>query len=216
MPGAVTDTYTDPSGRTVCTRSWTGPATTSGGPGTGTMSETLYAYDTRDSLVLVIQPEGAATLEGRSDRTVTLSDNASNANNDVFREYCSHWRYDGWGDLVEMHTPGCGLEEYAYDARGRLVLMTNSLMSPAGTTIYRLRQTVYDPQDRITMERYVGSTSSLPALRSAARASNTTSLPSSVTGGFTHLCFSVIRSYFPMESFTYPASGPPTMIPGEG
>ncbi|MBQ6302262.1 MAG: hypothetical protein IJK75_07740 [Bacteroidales bacterium] len=196
--GDAVSVFTDPWGREVCTRSFDGTV----------RSDTYKVYDQRDSLVLVIQPEGAATLEGRSDRTVTLSDNASNANNDVFREYCFHWRYDGWGDLVEMHTPGCGLEEYAYDARGRLVLMTNSLMSPAGTTIYRLRQTVYDPQDRITMERYVGSTSSLPALRSAARASNTSSLPSSVTGGFTHLCFSVIRSYFPMESFTYPASGP--------
>ncbi len=196
--GDAVSVFTDPWGREVCTRSFDGTV----------RSDTYKVYDQRDSLVLVIQPEGAATLEGRSDRTVTLSDNASNANNDIFREYCFHWKYDGWGDLVEMRTPGSGLEEYAYDARGRLVLMTNSLMSPAGTTIYRLRQTVYDPQDRITMERYVGSTSSLPALRSAARASNTSSLPSSVTGGFTHLCFSVIRSYFPLESFTYPASGP--------
>ena len=43
--GAVSDSYTDPCGRLVCTRNWAGPASTTGGPGTGAMSETLYAYD---------------------------------------------------------------------------------------------------------------------------------------------------------------------------
>ena len=187
--------FTDPWGREVCSRSFDGAV----------RSDTYKVYDLRDSLVLVIQPEGSAILAGRSNRTVTLSDNASNANNDVFREYCFCWKYDGWGDLIEDHAPGGGLQEYAYDARGRQVLMTNTLMSPPGTATCRMRHTAYDQQDRVTMERYVGSTSRLSAIRPAARGGS--NLPSSVTAGFTHLCFSVIRNYFPLSSFTYPDSG---------
>ena len=57
------------------------------------------------------------------------------------------------------------------------------------------------------MERYVGSTSKLSAIRPAVRAYGGSNLPSSVAGGLTHLCFSVIRNYFPLSSFTYPDSG---------
>ena len=149
--GAVSDTYTDASGRTVCTRSWTGPADTTGDPGTGAMSETLYAYDYRDSLVLVVQPEGAAALKAlpASSRIMTIEDNAANANNTIYKEYCFGYIYDGWGNLIREHVPGGGTVERTYDARDRLVLETNDLMAP------RSIQTVYDNFDRVVQRRIV-------------------------------------------------------------
>ena len=149
--GAVSDTYTDASGRTVCTRSWTGPAATTGGPGTGTMSETLYAYDYRDSLVLVVQPEGAAALKAlpASSRLMTIEDNAANANNTIYKEYCFGYIYDSWGNLIREHVPGGGTTQRSYDERDRLVLETNDLMAP------RSIQTVYDNFDRVVQRRIV-------------------------------------------------------------
>ena len=195
--GDSVSVFTDSWGRVICTRKVNGSIN----------SDTYNVYDLRDSLVLVIQPEGAAALAGRSNRTITLVDNTSNANNDIYKDFCFSWNYDGWGGLIESHTPGCGLAEYAYDARGREVLMTNSLMSPSGTTTNRLRYTVYDGCDRITEVKYVSSTSKLSALRSLTRGSATSTLPTTVTSKFTTLCTALTREYFPFSSFTYPNSG---------
>ena len=195
--GDLVSVFTDSWGRDVCVRNVNGSV----------KSDTYNVYDLRDSLVLVIQPEGAATLAGRSNKTITLVDNASNANNDIYKDFCFSWNYDGWGGMIENHTPGCGLEEYAYDARGREVLMTNSLMSPSGTTTYRLRYTVYDGCDRVTAVRYVNSTSKLSALRSLTRGSASSTLPTTVTNKFTTLCTALTREYFPFSTFTYPNSG---------
>ena len=189
--------FTDSWGRVVCTRNVNGSV----------RSDTYNVYDLRDSLVLVIQPEGAATLAGRANKTITLVENTSNANNDIYKDFCFSWNYDGWGALIENHTPGCGLYEYAYDARGREVLMTNSLMSPSGTTVNRLRYTLYDSCDRITAVRYVNSTSKLSTLRSLTRGSTASTLPASVTNKFTTLCTALTREYFPFTSFSYPNSG---------
>ena len=149
--GAVSDTYTDARGRTVCTRTWNGAASTAGGPGTGAMSETLYAYDYRDSLALVVQPEGAAALKAlpAASRIMTIEDNAANANNTIYKEYCFGYIYDGWGNLIREHVPGGGTTHRSYDARDRLVLETNDLMAP------RAIQTVYDNFDRVVQRRIV-------------------------------------------------------------
>ena len=194
--GDMVSVFTDSWGRDVCVRKVNGSI----------KADTYSVYDLRDSLVLVIQPEGAAALAGRTNRTITLVDNASAANNDIYKDYCFSWNYDGWGGLIEKHTPGCGIEEYAYDARGREVLMTNSLMSPSGTTVNRLRFTVYDSCDRLTGVRYVNSTSKLAALRSLTRGSTASTLPVTITSKFTILCTALTREYFPFTSFTYPST----------
>ena len=149
--GAVSDSYTDPCGRLVCTRNWTGPAAATGGPGTGAMSETLYAYDFRDSLVLVVQPEGAAALKALSwqNRVITLADDPAYDNNTLYREYCFCFAYDGWGNLTMEHTPGGGTVERTYDVRDRLVLETNDLIKPCRI------QTVYDNFDRVIQKNVV-------------------------------------------------------------
>ena len=152
--GSVSDTYTDASGRIVCTRNWTEPSDTSGAPGEGTLSETLYAYDYRDSLVLVVQPEGSRLIRARYDEgedpvIVRLADVASNPNNDIYREFCFSYQYDGWGNLISEHIPGGGTVERTYDERNRLVLETNDLLRP------RSIQTVYDSLDRVVQRRVV-------------------------------------------------------------
>lgn len=219
--GAVTDTYTDPSGRRVCTRSWTGPAAALGGPGTGTMSETLYAYDHRDSLVLVVQPEGTAALRALpvADRVITLGDDPANANNDIFSGYCFSFTYDGWGNILSGHTPGGGTVQYAYDARDRLVLRTDPKMSPdPGSAGGKMVLTLHDQYDRVVEERYVSSPqASFETLRSTFRSTVTHTLsPSYITGILPTLKVLRTAEYFPYGSVTYATSGDGAFIPDPG
>jgi RHS repeat-associated protein len=219
--GAVTDTYTDPSGRRVCTRSWTGPAAAVGGPGTGTMSETLYAYDHRDSLVLVVQPEGTAALRALSpaDRVITLVDDPVNANNDIFSGYCFSFTYDGWGNILSGHTPGGGTVQYAYDARDRLVLRTDPKMSPdPGNTGGKMVLTLHDQYDRVVEERYVSSPqASFETIRSNFRSTVTHTLsPSYITGILPTQQVLRTAEYFPYGSITYATSGDGAFIPDSG
>ena len=219
--GAVTDTYTDPSGRRVCTRSWTGPAATVGCPGTGTMSETLYAYDHRDSLVLVVQPEGTAALRALSpaDRVIILGDDPVNANNDIFSGYCFSFTYDGWGNILSEHTPGGGTVQYAYDARDRLVLRTDQMMSPdPGSTGGKMVLTLHDQYDRVVEERYVSSPqASFETLRSNFRSLVTHTLsPSYITGILPTQQVLRTAEYFPYGSVTYATSGDGAFVPDSG
>ena len=205
--GAVTDTYTDVRGRTICTRGWSGPAATNGGPGTGTLSETYYVYDLRDSLVLAVQPEGAAALRAlpAASRTITIQDNASNANNSIYREYCFGCTYDAWGNLVAEHVPGGGTTERVFDARGRLVLETNDLMSAVDASVFatsqpRYVQTTYDACNRVVQRRVIRTSTALSALRAACDTS--ANVPSATEAGFTQICQLYAAEYFPFSGVT--------------
>ena len=195
---SVTKVFSDVFGKTVCVRTY------SGSSGAGTASDTYYVYDLRDSLALVIQPEGAAALAalGTSSRTITLSDNNSNANNNIYSRYCFSWIYDGCGNLLQKHIPGGGTYEYVYDARGRLVLEKGPSMS--GRYVY----VEYDQYDREVSRKCVSTSLPLSTLRTSARGTTSSSLPSSITSSFSSTYTMSTREYFPLSSWsTYPNTG---------
>ena len=176
------------------------------------MTETYCVYDLRDSLVLVVQPEGAAALRAlpASSRTVTIEDNASNANNALYREYCFGYTWDGRGDLVAEHAPGGGTTERVYDARGRLVLETGDLMSSVDASLTatsqpRYVQTTYDVCDRVVRRRVVRTSTSLGALRAACDTS--ANVPALTEAGFTQICLLYSAEYFPFSSVTDALTG---------
>ena len=143
------DTFTDAFGRTVCTRSW------SGLDATGLHSDTYFVRDQRDSVVLVIQPEGAELIKTRYGGTtpavpvtVPVLHDTTFSNNDIYREYCFSYSYDALGNLISEHVPGGGSTEREYDARHRVILETNDLMK-ANQNGPRYIRTVYDNLDRV-------------------------------------------------------------------
>ena len=207
--GAVSDSYTTARGLTVCTRSWSG---TNGAGTGGTMAETYYVYDLKDSLALVIQPEGAAALRSltAANRTITMEDNASNANNSIYTEYCFGYIYDGWGNPVTEHVPGGGTTQRVFDARDRVVLETNSLMcetAPNDTARQypRYIYTEYDVFDRVVARRMVRSAQPLDTLRSACLQS--AGVPASLVAGFSTVCTLYAAQYFPFGAITDALTG---------
>ncbi len=188
--GTMIESFTDASGRLVCSRSYSGPG------GMGTMGETLYAYDFRDSLALVIQPEGAAALRAlpAAGRTITMSVDSANTNNAIYREYCFGYEYDGWGNLLGEHVPGGGTTERVFDARDRVVLETNDLM--AGR--YVLVQ--YDGFDRVTGRRVVSTALTVSELRQLC--AQGAGIPAAAIAAMTTVCELYSAEYFPFGTIT--------------
>ena len=140
------DTFTDAFGRTVCTRSW------SGLDATGLHSDTYYVRDQRDSVVLVIQPEGVELIKTRYGGTtpaVPVTISAPSDTSIIYREYCFSYGYDALGNLISEHVPGGGSTERVYDARHRVVLETNDLMKNEKGKVIRYIRTTYDNLDRV-------------------------------------------------------------------
>ncbi|MCQ2164250.1 MAG: DUF6443 domain-containing protein [Bacteroidales bacterium] len=123
--------FTDASGKKICTRQNDGRVN----------SDTYYVYDVRDSLVCVIQPEGAASLSYMS----TISFISTPAQNSFFT-----WKYDAWGNVTEYHVPGGGTTTYTYDSRNRLVSEKTPKLAELGATMV----ITYDDCDRPTSEKY--------------------------------------------------------------
>ncbi len=147
--GITSDTFTDALGRTICTRTWDGADTS------GTPSDTYYVRDHRDSVVLVIQPEGAVQVKRRYESAtpavpvmVPVFPDTTITNGDICREYCFSYRYDALGNLISEHVPGGGTTEREYDARRRVVLETNDLMK-GNQNGPRYIRTMYDNLNRI-------------------------------------------------------------------
>ncbi|MBP5721644.1 MAG: RHS repeat protein, partial [Bacteroidales bacterium] len=213
--GAVSETFTDGAGRTVCVRSW------SGTDGTGTASDTYYVYDLWDRLVLVIQPEGTALLLGKpaSQRNIPLFGGEGSMNADIFDEWCFAWRYDGTGNLVVEHTPGGGTALYAYDARDRQVLRTDARMRPDGDTgPRRMVFTQYDQYDRIVEERYVSSPQTYwETLSCMIRDTVSHTMSSAFIESYLPT-LQTLRSaeYFPFGSVTYATTGDGAFVPETG
>ena len=167
--GVTGDTFSDAFGRTVCIRSW------SGANATGSPSDTYYIRDYRDSVVLVIQPEGAALIKARHEGavpiapvTVPILPDTTITNGDICREFCFSYSYDPLGNLISEHVPGGGTTERVYDARHRAVFETNDLMIvPAGTRRYI--RTTYDNLNRITRKSIVSTAVPLTDLRAQIR-----------------------------------------------
>ncbi len=105
----------------------------------GVNHDTYYVRDLRDSLALVIQPEGSSRL--KKDMVISFEGT-------FVRNYCFGWLYDGAGRLTWRHAPGDGGTRMAYDQRGRMVYCDDALLRSKGKGRYFL----YDSYDRLTEE----------------------------------------------------------------
>ena len=117
--------------------------------------DTYFIYDLRDNLVCVIQPQGVSSI-GNS---FTFSD-------DLVHDFCFTYKYDAFGNLIEKHVPGAGVEMMAYDLRGRLIVATDIYHMNRG--IYRYFE--YDDMDRIIKEGACKISGGMSILRSRLQA----------------------------------------------
>jgi YD repeat-containing protein len=221
--GSVSRTFTDAFGKTILTESETGEILSGGGK---EKARTLYIYDLRDSLAMVVQPEGMNALANlppfvTKDISLTPSSSSTAINNaGITDKYCFVWTYDGRGNVLSEHTPGGGTSEYVYDARNRQVLRTDSRMNPADASPDQrlMVLTLHDQYDRIVEERYVNSfRASFETLRANLRnmVSHTLS-PSFITDNLPTV--QALRSveYFPFGTITYATSGDGAFTPDPG
>lgn len=127
--GDTTVIFSDIAGKTILSRSINN----------GTKHDTYYIRDQKDSLVMVIQPEGSSRIN-----TGTIIPFGGSFAHD----YCFEWLYDGFGRLVWRHNPGDGGSNFAYDQRGRLAYSDDANLRASGKGRYYL----YDDYDRLTEE----------------------------------------------------------------
>ena len=121
--------FKDALGRTILSRSIN----------KGINHDTYYIRDLRDSVVVVIQPEGSHRINTGD----TFSFDGT-----FVKNFCFSRLYDGAGRLLYQHAPGDGASRYAYDRRGRLVYSDDALQRSDGKGRYY----IYDEYDRIIEE----------------------------------------------------------------
>ena len=204
--GGTSRTFTDVLGRTVCVAQKTDD---------GQWARTLYIRDIRDSLTVVVQPEGVKALKSLTNKDISLLP-GSGTNQGVSDAWCFIWKYDWRGNLLSEHIPGGGTVEYAYDSRNREVLRTDSRMSPASGGTYRMVWTIYDQYDRITSQMYASCNVPISTMRPLVGNGPSWTLPSSATS---HLSpFRPLRTaeYFPFTSFSYPTTGSSAYVAESG
>ena len=204
--GGKSRVFTDAIGRTVCVAQRTDD---------GLWARTLYIRDIRDSVAVVVQPEGMKALRNLTNKDLSLLPD-SGSNHDVSDGYCFIWKYDWRGNLLSEHTPGGGTVEYAYDSRNREVLRTDSRMSPGSGGTYRMVWTIYDQYDRITSQMYASCNVPISTMRPLVGNGPSWTLPSSATS---HLSpFRPLRTaeYFPFTSFSYPTTGSSAYVAESG
>ena len=221
--GSVSRSFTDGFGKTVLAETETG--TTLPG-GAKEKARTLYVYDLRDSLAVVVQPEGVKALEPfpatqSSSKDLSLTPGSATDNGTVTDRWCFVRTYDGRGNVLSEHVPGGGTSQYAYDARNRVVLRTDERMSPpASPSVRRMVLTLHDAFDRIVEERYVSSpNSTFSALRSFFRDTVThTMAASALTTMLPTLQTLRSATYFPFNFSPsgYPSSGDAAFVPEAG
>ena len=206
--GSVSRSYTDGFGKTVLTEQETGVTLPGGAK---EKARTLYVYDLRDSLTLVVQPEGMAALAalpGNASKDISLSA-GSGTNGTVTDRYCFVWKRDGRGNIISEHVPGGGTVRMAYDKRGREVLRTDDRMDPSGGNGASMVLTLHDQYDRILSERYVTtSNTSFTTAQTFLRDTVLHTLPSNVVNAIFSTRASLRTAvYYPFGTFSYPTSG---------
>lgn len=105
----------------------------------GENHDTYYVYDLKDSIVCVIQPEGAKSIG-----------NGFSFDSPLAEDFCFTYKYDSRGNVLEKSIPGQGKMYYAYDRRNRVVLYSDALMFAAN--VYKFYQ--YNELDQILFEGY--------------------------------------------------------------
>lgn len=130
--------FTDVWGKTVCSRQF---------PDDGTVLETSYVYDLKDSLVCVIQPKGMDSLRA------CTGINAIALDGSFARSNCFTYLRDALGRVRRSVVPGGAVTDYAYDQRGRLRLMSTERMKDGPSRMYVM--TIYDDYDRPATRAYI-------------------------------------------------------------
>lgn len=75
-------------------------------------ADTYSIYDKSGRLAFVISPEGSAILKSSAPPCAV--------GDEVIRQYCYYYRYDGYGNLIEKRLPGRDSEIMFYDSTRRL------------------------------------------------------------------------------------------------
>lgn len=133
----------------------------------GVKMDTYTVRDIRDSIVCIVQPEGAAKL---ADGSVTSFD----LSGDFASRWCFTFVYDNWGDIVREGTPGAGYVDRTFDSMGHIT--TEQDRSLAGVT--GMRQYVYDKRGELLYlyySRSQGTNAPYTALANTYWKSNTNS-----------------------------------------
>lgn len=215
--GSVSRSFSDGFGKTILTEQETGVTFPSGKK---EKAQTLYVYDLRDSLTLVVQPEGMvalAALPGNVSRDLSLTA-GSGTNGTVTDQYCFVWKRDGRGNIVSEHVPGGGTVRMGYDKRGREVLRTDGRMDPTGGNGASMILTLHDQYDRVVSERYVTtSNSSFTTSQTILRDTVLHTMASNVVNAmFSTRATLRATVYYPFETFSYPTSGDAAFVPETG
>ena len=215
--GSVSRSFSDGFGKTILTEQETGVTFPSGKK---EKARTLYVYDLRDSLALVVQPNGMAALAALpSNAPKDLSLTAgSGTNGTVTDQYCFVWKRDGRGNIISEHVPGGGTVRMAYDKRGREVLRTDGRMDSTGGNGASMILTLHDQYDRVVSERYVTtSNSSFTTSQTILRDTVLHTMPSNVVNAmFSTRATLRAAVYYPFEAFSYPTSGDAAFVPETG
>ncbi len=158
--GCTSEVFTNSTGRTVLARQRTG----------GARLDTYYVYDLRDSLVCVLQPEGAARITLGSVHDILRPTGINSADTipqigSLLSEYAFLYAYDSHGRLVAKKLPGAAAEEFIPDDRGRTILSRNGNLRTAGKWLYN----EYDCYDALLRSSLISANVGLDTLRKAAR-----------------------------------------------
>ena len=158
--GCTSEVFTNSTGKTILARQRTG----------GARLDTYYVYDLRDSLVCVLQPEGAARITLGSVHDILRPTGINSADTipqigSLLSEYAFLYAYDSHGRLVAKKLPGAAAEEFIPDDRGRTILSRNGNLRTAGKWLYN----EYDSYDALLRSSLISANVGLDTLRKAAR-----------------------------------------------
>ena len=140
--GCTSEVFTNSAGKTVLSRQRTG----------GQRLDTYFVYDLRDSLVCVLQPEGAAAIAQNASydilQPVTVHSMAviPTTLNSLLEKYAFLYDYDSWGRLRLKKKPGAAPEEFVMDDRGRVALSRDGNLRDSSRWLF----SEYDTYDALT------------------------------------------------------------------
>lgn len=138
--GCTSEVFTNSTGRTVLARQRSG----------GARLDTYYVYDLRDSLVCVLQPEGAArivkdTLYSLLQPVAAHAMASLSAVDCLLERYAFLYAYDSRGRLRLKKKPGAAPEEFVPDDRGRIALSRDGNLRDGGKWLFN----EYDAYDAL-------------------------------------------------------------------
>jgi len=74
--------------------------------------DTYYVYDKKERLIYVLPPSGSDLLS---------QDMTWSWDNEVIKQYCYAYKYDGRNRMIEKQLPGCSSVKYIYDINDRVL-----------------------------------------------------------------------------------------------